>query len=238
MESGEIMSIHDGHRQRLMERFNKEGLDHFDPVQVLELLLFYSIPRRDTNEIAHALLDRFGSVSRVMDASVEELTAVPGVGKNTAVFLHLAKQAGRYYQVDSTRKGKVMKDIDDCGAYLLPYFIGRQKEIVFLLCLNANCNVISCRVVGEGELNSATISPRRVVEIALAEKSSTVVLAHNHPSGVALPSHEDVLVTQRLAAALAAVEVTLFDHLIVADDDFVSLAQSGLYTAGNRNPYL
>lgn len=232
------MLIHDGHRQRLMERFSKEGLDHFDPVQVLELLLVYSIPRRDTNEIAHALLDHFGSVSRVMDASLEELTAVPGVGKNTAVFLHLTKQAGRYYQVDSGRKGKVMKDIDDCGAYLLPYFIGRQKETVFLLCLNANGNVITCRVVGDGELNSATISPRRVVEIALAEKASTVVLAHNHPSGVALPSHEDVLVTQRLAAALAAVEVTLFDHLIVADDDFVSLAQSGLFTAGNSNPYL
>jgi DNA repair protein RadC len=232
------MSIHDGHRQRLMERFNKEGLDHFDPVQVLELLLFYSIPRRDTNEIAHALINRFGSVSRVMDASLEELMQVPGVGRNTAVFLHLAKQAGRYYQVDSTRKGAVVKDTEDCGQYLLPYFIGRQKETVFLLCLNANCNVISCREVGEGEINSAVISPRRVVEIALTEKASTVVLAHNHPSGVALPSREDVLVTQRLAAALAAVEVTLFDHLIVAGDDFVSLVQSRLYAPGNSKAYL
>lgn len=97
MESGEIMSIHDGHRQRLMERFRKEGLDNFDPVQVIELLLFYSIPRRDTNEIAHELINRFKSVSRVMDASEEELMQVPGVEKNTAVFLHLAKQAGRYY---------------------------------------------------------------------------------------------------------------------------------------------
>jgi DNA repair protein RadC len=221
-----------------MERFNKEGLDHFDPVQVLELLLFYSIPRRDTNEIAHALINRFGSVSRVMDASLEELMQVPGVGRNTAVFLHLAKQAGRYYQVDSTRKGAVVKDTEDCGQYLLPYFIGRQKETVFLLCLNANCNVISCREVGEGEINSAVISPRRVVEIALTEKASTVVLAHNHPSGVALPSREDVLVTQRLADALAAVEVTLFDHLIVAGDDFVSLVQSRLYAPGNSKAYL
>jgi DNA repair protein RadC len=173
-----------------------------------------------------------------MDASLEELMQVPGVGRNTAVFLHLAKQAGRYYQVDSTRKGAVVKDTEDCGQYLLPYFIGRQKETVFLLCLNANCNVISCREVGEGEINSAVISPRRVVEIALTEKASTVVLAHNHPSGVALPSREDVLVTQRLAAALAAVEVTLFDHLIVAGDDFVSLVQSRLYAPGNSKAYL
>lgn len=232
------MSIHDGHRQRLMERFRKEGLDHFDPVQVLELLLFFCIPRRDTNELAHALLDRFGSVSRVMDASVEELMQVPGVGQNTATFLHLVKQSGRFYQVDSARKGAMMKDMDDCGNFLLPYFIGRQKETVFLLCLNANCNVISCREVGEGEINAAVISPRRVVEIALAEKASTVVLAHNHPSGVAVPSHEDVVVTQRLAVALAAVDVVLADHLIVADDDYVSLVQSGYYRPGERGAYV
>ena len=128
--------------------------------------------------------------------------------------------------------------MDDCGNFLLPYFIGRQKETVFLLCLNANCNVISCREVGEGDINAAVISPRRVVEIALAEKASTVVLAHNHPSGVAVPSHEDVVVTQRLAVALAAVDVVLVDHLIVADDDYVSLVQSGYYRPGERTAYL
>ena len=231
------MSIHDGHRQRLMERFRKEGLDNFEPVQVLELLMFFSIPRRDTNELAHKLIDRFGSVSRVMDASVEELMQVPGVGQNTATLFQLAKAAGRFYQVDSNRKGAMMKDMEDCGNFLLPYFIGRQQETVFLLCLNANCNVIACREVGVGEINSAVISTRRVVEVALKEKASSVVLAHNHPSGVALPSHEDVMVTQRLASALAAVDVTLADHLIVADDDYVSLVQSGLYRPGECSAY-
>lgn len=232
------MSIHDGHRQRLMERFRKEGLDNFESVQVLELLMFFSIPRRDTNELAHELINRFGSVSRVMDASVEELMQVPGVGQNTATLFHLAKAAGRFYQVDSNRKGAMMKDMEDCGNFLLPYFIGRQQETVFLLCLNANCNVISCQEVGAGEINSAVISPRRVVEVALKEKASSVVLAHNHPSGVALPSHEDVMVTQRLASALAAVDVTLADHLIVADDDYVSLVQSGLYRPGECGAYV
>ena len=221
-----------------MERFRREGLDHFEPVQVLELLLFFCIPRRDTNEIAHALLNRFGSVARVMDASEEELMQVSGIGKNAATFLHLVKQTGRFYQVDSARKGAVMSDLEDCGAFLLPYFIGRQKETVFLLCLNANCNVISCREVGEGDINAAAISPRRVVEIALAEKASSVVLAHNHPSGVAIPSHEDVVVTQRLAAALSAVDVVLIDHLIVADDDYVSLVQSGKYRPLPQGSYV
>lgn len=221
-----------------MKRFRTEGLDNFEQVQVLELLLFFSIPRRDTNELAHALLERFGSVSRVLDASASELMKVPGVGENVVTLLHLSKELGRYYQVDSAQKGKVMKDIEACGQYLLPYFFGRQVETVYLLCLSANCNVISCKEIGEGEINSAVISVRRIVETALAEKASTVVLAHNHPSGMAVPSHEDVMTTRRIAAALAAVEVTLFDHLIVADDDYVSLAQSGLYRSGECNAYL
>ena len=232
------MSIHDGHRQRLMERFRQEGLDHFDSVQVLELLLFFCIPRRDTNELAHALLNRFDSVARVMDASVEELMQVPGVGLNTATFLHLVKQSGRFYHVGSARQGAKMNDKEDNGHFQQPNFKGRQKENQLLFCLNANCNVISCREVGEGDINAAVISPRRVVEIALAEKASTVVLAHNHPSGVAVPSHEDVVVTQRLAVALAAVDVVLVDHLIVADDDYVSLVQSGYYRPGERTAYL
>lgn len=226
------MSIHEGHRQRMLHRFRTEGLDGFNQVQALELLLFYCIPRRDTNELAHRLLDQFGSVSRVMDAPIAELVKVPGMGENAATFLHLTKQMGRYYQVDSAQKGVLIRDIEDCGRYLLPYFLGRKVETVFLLCMNASCNVIACREVGEGAVNSAAISPRNVVQIALAEQATTVVLAHNHPSGVALPSQEDVLATQRLAAALASIDVILFDHLIIADDDFVSLVQSGLFKPG------
>lgn len=223
------MSIHDGHRKRVVQRFRKEGLDSFNQVQMLELLLFYCVPRKDTNELAHLLIDRFGSVSKVMDAPESELMKISGVGENVATFLHLVKEASRYYQVDSIRKGVQVSSVEDCGRYMMPYFIGRQVETVFLLCLNANCSVISCREVGEGEINSAIISPRTIVEMALAEKASTVVLAHNHPSGVAIPSQEDVVATKRLATALATVEVTLFDHLVIADDDYVSLAQSGLY---------
>lgn len=232
------MSIHDGHRQRLIKRFRTEGLDNFEQIQVLELLLFFAIPRRDTNELAHNLLEQFGSVSRVMDASPAELMRVPGMGESAATLLTLAKELGRYYQMDSARKGKAMRDTESCGQYILPYFYGRQVETVFLLCLNAACNVISCKEIGEGEINSAVISTRRIVETALAEKASTVVLAHNHPSGVAVPSHDDILTTRRVAAALSAVDVTLFDHLIVADDDFVSLAQSGFYRPEDCGAYL
>ncbi len=223
------MNLHDGHRQRLKDRFLQEGLDSFNEVQVLELLLFYCIPRQDTNPIAHRLLEKFGTLSQVLEAPVEELIKVDGMGKNAATFLHLVMDSGRYYQVNRMLQSKVLTTIDQCGAYLTPFFLGRRNETVFLLCLDAKCKVLCCKEIGEGSVNSAGVPIRRIVETALAANASTVVLAHNHPSGLAMPSSEDVTTTRRLAMALDAVEIMLIDHIIVADDDFVSLAQSGFY---------
>lgn len=227
------MSIHDGHRQRLKERFINQGLDQFTDVQTLELLLFYCIPRQDTNELAHRLLDRFGSFSQVLEADVEDLVKVKGIGENAAIFLKLVPAAGRYYQVDRVRmEGQPLLTTEACGAYLLPFFSGRCNETVFLLCLDAKGKVICCRLVGEGGINSAGVPIRKIVEIALSVKATSVVLAHNHPSGIALPSNEDVATTQRISAALQAVDVILADHLVIADDDFTSMAQSGFYRPG------
>ena len=157
------MSIHEGHRQRLKERFLKEGLDNFEELYVLELLLFYAIPRKDTNPIAHALLERFGSVTGVFAASVEELQKVPGITKNAATLLHLIPQAGRYHQIKRAQTGDILRTISQCGNYLVPYFYGRENETVFLLCLDAKCKVLGCKLVGEGSVNSASIPIRRVV---------------------------------------------------------------------------
>ena len=223
------MSIHDGHRQRLRQRFLEEGLDHFDEIQVLELLLFYCIPRKNTNEIAHALLDRFGSVAQVVEASVEELQRVNGMGENAAVFLALVNAFGRYYQVNRAANIEILNDIEKCGAYLVPKFIGRRNETVFLLCLDAKCKVLCCREVGEGSVNSAAVPIRRIVEMALGANATSVVLAHNHPSGFAVPSGEDVQTTKHLAMALRSVEIELVDHIVVADGDYVSMVHSGFY---------
>ena len=226
------MPIHDGHRQRLKERFLAEGLDHFDELYVLELLLFYCIPRKDTNPIAHRLLDHFGSLTAVFDATVEELQKVPGISKNTATFLTLIPQTGRYYQVKRSEPGDILTTIEQCGKYLVPYFYGRENETVFLLCLDAKCKVLGCKMVGEGSVNSASVPIRRVVEIALNTNATTVVLAHNHPSGLAFPSADDIQTTLRVAKAMEAVEITLADHIVVADNDFVSMLQSGYYRQG------
>lgn len=223
------MAIHDGHRQRLKERFRLEGLDNFDELQVLELLLFYCIPRQDTNPLAHRLLDHFGSLSQVFEAPIGELEKIPGMGQGAATFLHLVRDAGRYYQVNRSQQEKILTTTDQCGTYLEPFFFGRRNETVFMLCLDAKCKVLCCKEVGEGSINSAGVPVRRIVEMALGVNASAVVLAHNHPSGLALPSSEDLQTTQRVAAALNTVDIALADHIIVADGDFVSLVQSGYY---------
>ena len=226
------MSIHDGHRQRLKERFLREGLDPFSDVQVLELLLFYCIPRQDTNPIAHSLLERFGSLSQVLEAPAEELCKVPGIGQSAAVLVSMMLPISRFYQKNRTENVRILTSMDACGEYLVPYFHGRRNETVFLLCLDAKCKVLGCREMGEGSVNSAGVPIRRIVETALGLNATTAILAHNHPSGFALPSGEDIQTTHRVAAALSAVEITLADHIIVADGDYVSIAQSGLYRPG------
>lgn len=227
------MSIHDGHRQRLKERFVKYGLDQFTNIQVLELLLFYCIPRKDTNELAHRLVKRFGGFSQVLDADIDELMKVEGMGANAAIFLKLIPSAGRFYDVSrvEVQKGPLLT-VDACGKYMQPYFKGRCNEMVYLLCLDAKGKVLTCRMVGEGGINSAGVPIRKIVEIALNVKASSVVLAHNHPSGLALPSREDVATTQRIAVALQAVDVILADHLVIVDDDYTSMVQSGYYRPG------
>lgn len=218
---------HKGHRERLKARFLETGLDSFTDVQALELLLFYAIPQKDTNPIAHALLDRFGSLSQVLDAPLEALKKVPGISDHSASLLRLVTELARFYQVDSAQRTEVLTSLDACGAYLVPRFFGRKVETVFLLCLDAKCKVLCCREIGEGSVNAASISVRKVVEAALSANATTVVLAHNHPSGVALPSADDVQTTRRIAAALSAVEVKLIDHIVVAEGDFISMVQSG-----------
>ncbi len=226
------MAVHDGHRERLKERFRSEGLDGFTEVQVLELLLFYCVPRKDTNEIAHALLERFGTLAQVLDANPADLEKVPGMGGSSALFLKLLSAAGRRYQISRTESATILRTVEQCGAYLQPRFFGRKHEAVFLLCMDAKCKVLTCKQVGEGSVNSAGVPIRRIVETALSDNATMVVLAHNHPSGLALPSADDVQTTKRLAVALDAVEITLIDHLVFSDDDYVSMAQSGYFKAG------
>ena len=229
------MSIHDGHRKRIKDRFLGFGLDSFQEHEVLELLLFYAIPRGDVNPAAHQLISKFGNIAGVMDAPYEELVKTTGVGANAALFLKLLPQVCRRYQLSKSRTGAVLSNSSCAGKYLLPCYCGENNEAVYMVCLDSKCKAISTTLLCRGSINSASISPRKVVETALAYNAAGVILSHNHTSGIALPSHEDIETTHRIAAALKAVEIDLVDHIIVADDDFISLADSG--NISNALPY-
>ena len=223
------MSIHEGHRQRLKDRFRQEGLDGFNEVNALEMLLFYCVPRSDTNPLAHRLIERFGSFSGVLDASIEELEAVEGVGHNISTFLAFIPQLERYYNDNKNKNLKILTSVSQCGEYLRPKFINRKNEMVYMVCLDAKCKVLSCKQLGEGSVNSAGVPIRRIVDVALKMNASSVILAHNHPGGGAFPSSDDIQTTIRVSQALAGVDVVLTDHLIFADGDYTSIVDSGYY---------
>ena len=221
------MGIHDGHREKMRQRFLKSGLDAFADHEALELLLYYAIPRRDTNPIAHALMERYGSLSAVLAAPVEDLKKVEGVGESAAILLKLAPQLYRKAKMSDAEQETILSSVERVGAYLLERFAGEKNEVVYQLCLDRKGKLLVCKKLGEGGVTSADLDIRRLVENALLTGASAVVLAHNHPSGVALPSDDDYTATRRIQEALQAVEVPLVDHIIVADSDFVSMAESG-----------
>lgn len=223
------MSVHENHRQRVKTRYETYGIDMFDEHQALELLLFYCVPRRDTNEIAHNLINRFGSFGQVLDAPLKELEKVGGVGHNVALYLKLLRDSQRYYHTHKERETVFLQDLNACGRYLTNYFDGYKIESVYMLGLDAKCKVLCCREIGKGNVNSAAVSIRKIVDIALNENLTSVILAHNHPSGLALPSEADVQTTFRISQALKAIDVTLVDHIIVFESDFVSMNQSRLF---------
>jgi DNA repair protein RadC len=222
-------SVHGGHRDRLRERFRQHGLDNFDDHTVLELLLFHAIPRRDTNEIAHALMSSFGTLAEVFDAPYEELLKVQGVGETAALLIKLIPQAARRYQISRTGVTAILNSSRRAGEFLLPYFFSEQDEVVYLVCLDAKCKVLGCKRLFRGGVNSATVNTRKIVETALAFNATSVILAHNHTSGIALPSPEDKVTTQRIMEALSSVDIVLAYHIIVADGDFISFSDNGFF---------
>ena len=219
---------HDGHRKRLKARFIKSGLDDFEPHNVLELVLFYGVPRKDTNPIAHRLINRFGSLSAVLDAKPEELMKVDGITENTAVLISMLPAIARKYLEDKVEVVNSVEGFSDVGAYLMPKFVGRTVETVMLASLDNKNRIISCTIVAEGENDKANVSKRKVMEEAMRVGATRVILAHNHPRGFAMPSNEDIFLTEEIYSLLKSVGIDLVDHLIFAEDDFVSLAASGI----------
>lgn len=218
--------IHTGHRQRVKGEFLARGLEGMPDHKALELLLFFAKPQGDVNPLAHALIERFGSLSGVFHATYDQLLKVKGVGENTATLIKLIPAIGGRYLQDRTDLTQVFRESWQFRELLAPYFFGARSELVYLVCLDGKGKLIACRKLGEGVADAVSITTRKVMEVALECNTSMVVLAHNHISGLALPSPEDVQTTRQLKVSLEQVGILLYDHFIVVDGDMVSMRQS------------
>lgn len=221
------MPVHDGHRARKKEQFRDHGLDAFADHEVLELLLYYAVPRQDTNPIAHRLMEHFGSLNAVLSAERSELCEVEGIGENTATLLSLIYPLCRRARV-STGPEIILGSVEQAGEYFVNLFLGEREEKLYVACVDAKGRLLTCRLMCKGSSNSMNINVRSIVEVALKCGASNILLAHNHPSGVALPSQEDNSATLTVFEALRRVGIELTDHIIVGGDDFVSLRHNGL----------
>lgn len=224
-----MSQVHIGHRERLRKRLENDGIDGFQPHEILELILFYSIPRADTNPIAHRLLAYFGSLSAVLEAPRSELMKVDGIGAASASLLSMIPALSRRYLVDKNDAGTVLDTPEKIGEFIKPYFIGVNNEQLYLICLDKKRKLLNCTLLAEGSLGKVSVDMRLIAETIIRCSASSVALAHNHTQGFALPSNDDIRVTTRIAENLKMLSVDVVDHIIVAQDDFISFAQSGLF---------
>lgn len=221
------MGIHDGHRERKKEQFRRYGLDSFADHEVLEMLLFFAIPRQDTNPLAHRLLERFGTLDDVFSAPPRELKKVEGMGDNAITLIKLLFPICRRVRLSEGNGEIILNSCERSGEYFKKYFYGEKNEVFYEACLDVKGKLLACYRLAEGCVDAVAINPRALVENALAANASRVILAHNHPSGVAMPSTADIRSTDQIRDALEAIGVDLVDHIIVADDDYVSFTASG-----------
>ncbi len=213
-------TVHEGHRHRLRERFRQAGLEDFAPHEVMELLLTYAIPRRDVNADAHALIDRFGSVAGVLDATPEELCEVDGIGEQAVLLLKLIPAVLRRYNTDKCNLGEPMDTVAKLGAYLHARYTGVTHERVYLLLFDNAMRLIDCCHIGDGAVNCANVTVRRIAELAFAKHAACAVLAHNHPRGLAIPSGSDCEITEVISNALDILGIPLLEHLIVTENSY------------------
>ncbi len=221
--------MHEGHRQRLKQRFLSEGLFSFEDHEVLELLLYYTIPQGDTNPLAHKLLDHFHTLSGVFGADVEELVKVTGIKEHTATLIKLIPQLSQFYTSLAVRDKEAITTTEDAGEYVCGRIGCFTNEVFSVICLDAKRRVLAFEIIDEGTVSQANVHPRKVLSCALKYNSAAVILAHNHPSGTMQASENDRRLTQKLCDVLEGVGIHVVDHIISASaDKYYSMSDHGI----------
>ena len=220
--------VHINHRQRVYERMQKEGIESFADHEILEVLLFFTIPRKDVHPLAHRMLDEYGSLSGVMDASVHDLEKTRGVSKRSAILLTLIPSLLRRYNLDKIQPRSPLNSSDKSCKYAKALMIGKSNETCYLLCLDSRNRLINAVHIKEGTPNELLLNPRSIVVAATKHEASSVILVHNHPRGSLKPSFEDISCTRKIALALGVIGIPLLDHIIVSEDDTLSFKRENL----------
>ncbi len=207
----------------MKEHYLQKGAAAFQDHQLLEMLLYFGIPQGDTNPAAHALLDRFGCLQGILQATPQQLMDVKGIGEHTAVLLSLCGTMVRKCGEELRPIGSQLQTPEDFGNFLLPRYWGESNEAVFLISMNNRNEVLNCSLITRGSINAAEVNIRLILQQALLDNATRIVISHCHPSGHALPSRADITTTVKLATMVSGAGISLIDHIIVADGDFVSM---------------
>lgn len=220
-------NLHKEHRERVRKEFLEHGFaDDVAEHKLLEMLLFFSIPRKDTNEVAHLLLKEFGSIPGVFEAETSDLMKVQGIGEHSAALIKLMLPLLRRYQSEKTAGKHKYTNMDEICNFLIKKYFGYKSEVFMVTCFDNDGYMISCDKIGEGDMSSVGVSIREVLQVVLKRNAAFAVISHNHTSGNALPSVADIEMTKSIKIALQQIGVKLLDHVIVVPNDCVSLAQS------------
>lgn len=229
---------HAGHREKLKNRFLLGDFDRFEDHTALELLLFYALPQRDTNPLAHRLISRFGSLRGVLDAPVEELCQMDGISLHTATLLKLIPALCRRYRIAEVQsEDEVYDSVSKLGQYVTSLYIGATAETVYLLLLDNRFRLLDTVRLHEGSVNSVQISSRRIVETAMSRRAAMVVLAHNHPGGIPVPSTEDLSTTEVISSALSMMDIRFLEHIVVAGEQFAPVMLRGRTALAQRDNF-
>lgn len=219
---------HAGHRQRMLDKFERFGLEIFSDHEVLELLLYYAVRQGDTNPTAHRLIAHFGSLHAVFEASEEELRQVEGVGPRSAALLHLCFAVFHRYQADVAKMERFtdkLNTYDRIGAYFVPQLAAERDEVLLAAYLDGAGRVLKCEEIARGGHSRVQLDSYKIARGALMLGAAGVALAHNHPNGTPTPSQEDFDMTDRLRRTLSELGLELVDHCVVARNDFTSIGR-------------
>lgn len=217
---------HGGHRERLKSRFEREGLSSFEPHEVLELMLFYAIPQKDTNQLAHALIEKFGSIDRVFDADTDLLMEVDGVGRHTALMIHMIPQLLQYYAKSRFRERPKVDDCESLSRSIVSRIGFLQHEVFAASAFDSDRYEIEFEVISEGSVVQTEVRLRKLVEFAVRTKAAVIVLAHNHVHGSVMPSQADRDATRLICKSLSQIGVMVADHIIVSGENYHSFAMN------------